>query len=148
MTKMHRFRQKRIVSACIYELTIARMTSCILCRYSGGANATVNEVNQYISQNISVLDIDEIAHQASEILRNVLQEECSAATIKRHIHEHTQEPRIVVSMLLRDIKHVLDDVRKSSQTVNEDGVMVIDKTNMMLYLKTVEVAASLAMRLN
>ena len=51
-------------------------------------------------------------------------------------------------MLLRDIKHVLDDVRKSSQTVNEDGVMVIDKTNMMLYLKTVEVAASLAMRLN
>ena len=105
-------------------------------------------MNQYISQNISVLDIDEIAHQASEILRNVLQEECSAATIKRHIHEHTQEPRIVVSMLLRDIKHVLDDVRKSSQTVNEDGVMVIDKTNMMLYLKTVEVAASLAMRLN
>ena len=78
------------------------MTCCILCRYSGGSNTTVNEVNQYISQNIAVLDIEEIAEQASEMLRSVL----------------------------------------------EQGTVVIDKTNMLLYIKTVEVAASLAMRLN
>lgn len=124
------------------------MNSCILCRYSGGANATVNEVNQYISQNISVLDIEEIAQQASDMLRNVLQEECTPAEIKHHIHEHTQEPRIVVSILLRDIKKVIHDIRKCSTTVDEDGTVVVDKTNMLLYLKTVEVAASLAMRLN
>jgi hypothetical protein len=124
------------------------MASCILCRYSGGSNTTVNEVNQYISQNISLLDIEEIAQQASDMLRTVLQEECTAASIKHHINEHTQEPRIVVSMLLRDIKKIINDVRKCSTTVGEDGTVVVDKANMLLYLKTVEVAASLAMRLN
>ena len=124
------------------------MTTCILCRYSGGSNATVNEVNQYITQNISVLDIEEIAQQASDMLRTVLQEECTAASIKHHIHEHTHEPRIVVSILLRDIKQVIKDVRKCSTTVDEDGTVVVDKTNMLLYLKSVEVAASLAMRLH
>jgi hypothetical protein len=68
--------------------------------------------------------------------------------IKHHIHEHTQEPRIVVSILLRDIKKVINEVRKSSTTVDEEGAVVVDKTNMLLYLKTVEVAASLAMRLH
>ena len=124
------------------------MTCCILCRYSGGSNTTVNEVNQYISQNIAVLDIEEIAQQASEMLRTVLEQECTPEHIKLHIHEHTQEPRIVVSMLLRDIKKTIEEVRKSSSTVDENGTVVIDKTNMLLYLKTVEVAASLAMRLN
>ena len=124
------------------------MTCCILCRYSGGSNTTVNEVNQYISQNIAVLDIEEIAQQASEMLRTVLEQECTPEHIKLHIHQHTQEPRIVVSMLLRDIKKTIDEVRKSSSTVDENGTVVIDKTNMLLYLKTVEVAASLAMRLN
>ena len=129
-------------------MTFNTMTCCILCRYSGGSNTTVNEVNQYISQNIAVLDIEEIAQQASEMLRTVLQQECTPEHIKLHIHEHTQEPRIVVSMLLRDIKKTIDEVRKSSSTVDENGTVVIDKTNMLLYLKTVEVAASLAMRLN
>ena len=124
------------------------MTCCILCRYSGGSNTTVNEVNQYISQNIAVLDIEEIAQQASEMLRTVLEQECTPEHIKLHIHQHTQEPRIVVSMLLRDIKKTIEEVRKSSSTVDENGTVVIDKTNMLLYLKTVEVAASLAMRLN
>jgi hypothetical protein len=105
-------------------------------------------VNQYISQNIAVLDIEEIAEQASEMLRSVLEQECTPDHIKLHIHEHTQEPRIVVSMLLRDVKKTIDDVRKSSTSVDENGTLVIDKTNMLLYLKTVEVAASLAMRLN
>jgi hypothetical protein len=124
------------------------MTCCILCRYSGGSNTTVNEVNQYISQNISVLDIEEIAEQASEMLRSVLEQECTPEQIKLHIHEHTQEPRIVVSMLLRDVKKTIEDVRKSSTSVDENGTVIIDKTNMLLYLKTVEVVASLAMRLN
>ena len=39
-------------------------------------------------------------------------------------------------------------MRKSSTTVDEEGAVVVDKTNMLLYLKTVEVAASLAMRLH
>jgi hypothetical protein len=131
------------------------MTCCILCRYTGGTNAAVNEINQYISQNISTLDLDEIAEQASELLRRVLEQEspdlvrqCTPELIKLHVREHTQEPRIVVSMLLRDIQKSIDDVRNCSRTVDENGVVQIDKTNMLLYLKTVEVAASLAMRLN
>jgi hypothetical protein len=108
----------------------------------------VNEVNQYISQNIAALDIEEIAEQASEMLRTALEQECTPESIKLHIHEHTQEPRIVVSMLLRDIKRMIDDVRNCSRVVDENGMVAIDKSNMLLYLKTVEVAAALATRLN
>ena len=124
------------------------MTSCILCRYSGGSNSTVNEVNQYISQNICMLDIQEIASQASEMLTSVLEQECTPEQIKIHIHEHTQEPKIVVSLLLRDMRKKVDEVRECSSVIDEDGKVVVDKNNMLLYLKTVEVAAGLAMRLN
>lgn len=124
------------------------MNPCILCRYSGGSNAIVNEVNQYISQNISVLDLEEIAQQAAEMLSAAVEQQCTAECIKRHINEHTQEPRIIVSLLLRDIRNVVDEVRHCSRTVDEDGKVCLDKTNMLLYLKTVEVAANLAMRLN
>ena len=124
------------------------MTSCILCRYSGGSNSTVNEVNQYISQNICMLDIQEIASQASEMLTSVLEQECTPEQIKIHIHEHTQEPKIVVSLLLRDMRKKVDEVRECSSVIDEDGKVVVDKNNMLLYLKTVEVTAALAMRLN
>jgi hypothetical protein len=124
------------------------MTCCILCRYSGGSNSTVNEVNQYISQNISMLDMEEIASQASEMLSSVLEQECTPEQIKIHIHEHTQEPKIVVSLLLRDMRKKVDEVRQCSSLIDENGKVVVDKNNMLLYLKTVEVAAGLAMRLN
>ena len=124
------------------------MDFCALCRYSGGSNACVNEVNQYILQNISILDIDEIAQQASDTLASALELPCTPEHIKRHIHEHTHEPKIVVNLLLRDVRNVLDDVRNSSRVVDADGSVTIDKNNMLIYLKTVEVAASLAMRLN
>jgi len=124
------------------------MDFCALCRYSGGSNACVNEVNQYILQNISILDIDEIAQQASDTLASALELPCTPEHIKRHIHEHTHEPKIVVNLLLRDVRHVLEDVRNSSKLVDADGNVSIDQKNMLVYLKTVEVAASLAMRLN
>ena len=124
------------------------MDFCVLCRYSGGSNACVNEVNQYILQNISVLDIHEIAQQASETLSSVLELPCTPEHIKRHIYEHTHEPKIVVNLLLRDVRHVLEDVRNSSKVVDADGNVSIDQKNMLVYLKTVEVAASLAARLN
>jgi len=124
------------------------MDFCVLCRYSGGSNACVNEVNQYILQNISVLDINEIAQQASDTLSSVLDLPCTPEHIKRHIHEHTHEPKIVVNLLLRDVRSALDDVRSSSRVVDAEGNVTIDKNNMLIYLKTVEVAASLAMRLN
>ena len=124
------------------------MTCCLLCRYSGGANSAVNEVNQYISQNICMLDIDEMASQASEMLSRVLDQECTAEQIKIHIHEHTQEPKIVVSLLLRDLRKKVDEVRQCTSLTDENGSVVVDKHNMLLYLKTVEVAAGLAMRLN
>jgi len=124
------------------------MDFCVLCRYSGGSNACVNEVNQYILQNISILDIDEIAQQASDTLASALELPCTPEHIKRHIHEHTHEPKIVVNLLLRDVRHVLEDVRNSSKVVDADGNVSIDQKNMLVYLKTVEVAASLAMRLN
>ena len=124
------------------------MDFCALCRYSGGSNACVNEVNQYILQNISILDIDEIAQQASDTLASALELPCTPEHIKRHIHEHTHEPKIVVNLLLRDVRHVLEDVCNSSKVVDADGNVSIDQKNMLVYLKTVEVAASLAMRLN
>ena len=124
------------------------MTSCILCRYSGGSNSTVNEVNQYISQNICMIDMQEIASQASEMLSSVLEQVCTPEQIKTHIHEHTQEPKIVVSLLLRDMRKKVDEVWQCISVIDEDGKVVVDKNNMLLYLKTVEVAAALAMRLN
>ena len=148
---MHQLAREKNTSAVVYKRNddaLVNMTCCLLCRYSGGANSTVNEVNQYISQNIAALDIEEIAEQASEMLRTALEQECTAESIKLHIHEHTQEPRIVVSMLLRDIKKIIDDVRNCSRSVDEYGLVSIDKPNMLLYLKTVEVAAALAARLN
>ena len=48
------------------------MDFCILCHYIGVSNVCVNEVNQYILQNITVLDIEQIVQESSETLSTVL----------------------------------------------------------------------------
>lgn len=123
------------------------MTRCVLCRYAGGHNATVNEVMAYIRDSVSIIDTDELATQASALLVERVDASCTKDMVLTHISSHSQDHRIVTSMLLRELRPIVQKLRASSLTHDEEGKVLVDKTHMNLYLKTVEVASVLSSKL-
>lgn len=123
------------------------MARCVLCRYAGGCNTTVNEVMAYIRENVSIVDIDELAQQASEMLVQRVDASCTKAMVHTHISSHSQDHRIVTSMLLRDLRPLVQQLRQSCLSHDEEGNAVVDAKHMNLYLKTVEVASALSSKL-
>jgi hypothetical protein len=123
------------------------MARCVLCRFSGGCNTCVNEVMAYIRDSISIIDIDEVAQQASDMLVQHVDPSSTKDMVLTHISSHSQDHRIVTSMLLRELRPIVQKLRVSSLSHDEDGRAVVDKVHMNLYLKTVEVASVLSSKL-
>jgi hypothetical protein len=120
---------------------------CVLCRFSGGCNTCVNEVMAYIRESISIIDIDEVAQQASDMLVQKVDPSCTRDMVRTHISMHSQDHRIVTSMLLRELRPMVQKLRESSMSHDEEGGVVVHKVHMNLYLKTVEVASALSSKL-
>jgi hypothetical protein len=123
------------------------MPRCVLCRYAGGCNVTVNEVMAYIRDSIAIVDMEELAQQASEMLVERVDPACTKDMVLTHISSHSQDHRIVTSMLLRELRPIVQRLRESCLSHDEDGHAVVDRVHMNLYLKTVEVASSLSSKL-
>ena len=124
------------------------MARCVLCRYAGGCNTTVNEVMSYIRDNVGIIDIDELAQQASDMLVARVDDSCTKDMVFNHISSHSQDHRIVTAMLLRDLRPILQKLHASAVSYEEEGHVVVHKTHMHLYLKTIEVTCSLTGKLD
>lgn len=123
------------------------MARCVLCRYAGGCNTTVNEVMSYIRDSIAIVDMEELAQQASEMLVERVDATCTKDMVLTHISAHSQDHRIVTSMLLRELRPIVQKLRHSCLSHDEEGNAVVDRVHMNLYLKTVEVASVLSSKL-
>jgi hypothetical protein len=123
------------------------MARCVLCRYAGGCNSTVNEVMAYIRESVALVDMDELAQQACDMLVERVDASCTKDMVLAHISSHSQDHRIVTSMLLRELRPIVQKLRTSCLSHDEDGNAVVDKVHMNLYLKTVEVASVLSSKL-
>ena len=123
------------------------MARCVLCRYAGGCNTTVNEVMAYIRDSIAIVDMEELALQASEMLVERVDASGTKDMVPTHISAHSQDHRIVTSMLLRELRPIVHKLRQSCLSHDEEGNAVVDRVHMNLYLKTVEVASVLSSKL-
>ena len=123
------------------------MARCVLCRYAGGCNSTVNEVMAYIRESVALVDMDELAQQACDMLVERVDASCTKDMVLTHISSHSQDHRIVTSMLLRELRPIVQKLRASCLSHDEEGNAVVDKVHMNLYLKTVEVASVLSSKL-
>jgi hypothetical protein len=124
------------------------MARCVLCRYAGGCNTTVNEVMAYIRENVSIVDIDELAEQACSMLVQRVDATCTKDMVRTHITTHSQDHRIVTSMLLRELRPLVQTLRSTCLSHDEEGNAVVNVKHMNLYLKTVEVAAVLSSKVD
>lgn len=124
--------------------------TCVLCKYAGGSNSEINDVQKYILENISKLSVDEIAHQVHDVLPQYLlgDESCSHASIVEHIQEHSQEHNVVLCTLLRDVRALSRDLLRSSRVQREDESLDVDLRTVAVFFKSVELAAMLSGRLN
>lgn len=124
--------------------------TCVLCKYAGGSNSEINDVQKYILDNISKLSVDEIAHQVHDVLPEYLaaDECCSHASIVEHIQEHSQEHNIVLCTLLRDVRALSRDLLRSTRVQREDESLDVDLRTAAVFFKSVELAAMLSGRLN
>jgi hypothetical protein len=121
------------------------MSGCVLCKYAGGDNTEVNEVMAYIRENITKLEINEMAKICKETLNECIQHEsCSEDDIINHIMHHSQEHNILITRMLHEVRELCDDLRKATRTQNEDGSTEVNLRTASLYFKAVELAASLS----
>jgi len=121
------------------------MSGCVLCKYAGGDNTEVNEVMAYIRENITKLEINEMAKICKETLNECIQHEsCSEDDIINHIMHHSQEHNILITRMLHEVRELCDDLRKATRTQNEDGSTEVNLRTASLYFKAVELAANLS----
>jgi hypothetical protein len=123
---------------------------CMLCKYAGGSNENINDVLKYINDNISKLSVDEIAHQVHEVLPEYLaeDEECSHASIVEHIQQHSQEYKIVICTLLRDVRALSQELLQASRVRRDNDSHEIDLKSTAMFFKSVELAAMLTTKVN
>jgi hypothetical protein len=125
------------------------MSGCVLCKYAGGDNTEVNEVMAYIRENITKLEINEMAKICKETLNECIQHEsCSEDDIINHIMHHSQEHNILITRMLHEVRELCDDLRKATRTQNEDGSTEVNLRTASLYFKAVELAASLSAKIH
>jgi len=121
------------------------MSACVLCKYAGGDNKDVNEVMDYIRDNITKLEINEMAKICTETLNECIQHEpCTEADVIKHIMHHSQEHNILITRMLHEVRELCDDLRKATRTQNEDGSTEVNLRTASLYFKAVELAANLS----
>jgi len=128
----------------------APRTPCLLCKYAGGCNTQVNEVLKYVHENISKLSVAEIAQQVHEVLPQYLDahEHCSLASIVEHIQEHSQEHRVVICTLLRDVRALSQDLLLASRVRRDDDTHDVDLRTAAMFFKSVELAAMLSTKIH
>jgi hypothetical protein len=124
--------------------------TCILCKYAGGNNENINDILKYIHDNISKLSVDEIAHQVQEALPEYLDEgeHCSHASIVEHIQKHSQEYKVVICTLLRDVRALSQELLQASRVRREDEAPEIDLRTAAMFFKSVELAAMLTTKVH
>jgi hypothetical protein len=124
--------------------------ACMLCKYAGGSNENINDVLKYIHDNISKLSVDEIAHQVHEVLPEYLAEDecCSHASIVEHIQQHSQEYKIVICTLLRDVRTLSQELLQASRVRRENDSHELDLKSTAMFFKSVELAAMLTTKIN
>jgi hypothetical protein len=121
------------------------MSACVLCKYAGGDNKDVNEVMDYIRDNITKLEIKEMAKICTETLNECIEHEpCSEEDVINHIMNHSQEHNILITRMLHEVRDLCNDLRKATRTVNEDGTSEVNLRTASLYFKAVELAANLS----
>ena len=129
---------------------MAQRETCMLCKYAGGSNEDINDVLKYIHDNISKLSVEEIANQVQEVLPEYLaeNEHCSHASIVEHIQQHSQEYKIVICTLLRDVRALSQELLQASRVRREDESHEIDLKSTAMFFKSVELAAMLTTRVH
>ena len=124
--------------------------ACVLCKYAGGSNEDINDVLKYIHDNISKLSVEEIAHQVCDVLPEYLDEneQCSHASIVEHIQEHSQEYKIVICTLLRDVRALSQELLQASRVRRDNDSHEIDLRSTAMFFKSVELAAMLTTKVH
>lgn len=121
------------------------MSACVLCKYAGGDNKDVNEVMDYIRDNINKLEINEMAKICTETLNECIKHEpCTEEDVIKHIMHHSQEHNVLITRMLHEVRELCDDLRKATRTQNEDGSTEVNLRTASLWFKAVELAASLS----
>ena len=99
-------------------------TGCFLCRYHSHRDAV--DMNQFIEENIGVMNLDAIAREVHVELGNRNQgmtdsEPMTEKGIREHIVSHTLNPVIRVGLMLRGLLDLDDKMKNDLYKVDAQG---------------------------
>lgn len=112
-----------------------RRPMCWLCVYS--SSQTAKFVHTYTTENTGAVSPPIMAGEMSRIIteNHPDAEGASARTCLEHLTSHTLTPVIQLSIMLRSLIKLRDEMRKSLHAYNEDGRAQLDPKSIEAYLK-------------
>lgn len=112
---------------------------CFLCRHARSSDPVFQAVQQYISENIHSVHIDEICRQCSVLFKDECNIDIDPVVIKTHINYHMTEQTVVMQRLLTDLLDVSKKTKRKSFVPNEDKTDYnVDTKVVACYLKSVD----------
>ena len=116
-----------------------RYESCVLCEMTGSGHAIVDEVNNYILDNLGRVHISEMAEQVTTTMNELPDKHLSKAMFYKHIRSHMRQQKVVLSNLLNDLLEVAQSTKHACVCVCSDtDTRVVDPKMLQAYLKTVD----------
>ena len=86
--------------------------NCVICKFTGGTNETINGVNAYIIDSIGSVDLNEIVKQVTEAM--VASDiPITEDQVRRHVRDHVKHQKVIMHQTLNDLVSLSRLTKKS-----------------------------------
>jgi hypothetical protein len=112
--------------------------ACLLCAYTGGANAVFDEIMAYVADNAHRVHLNELATHVRTALREQLGVDMTREQVREHFLSHECEQRVVLNHVLRDLVEIIAVAKSNCVVVSEEGMQSMDPKNTGVYIDAVK----------
>ncbi len=111
------------------------MQSCWLCQFNHTSDAKT--LTSFIAENMGCASTTTIAQQVAEDLQNRFPDAAGTSyeACLAHIENHTLHPTCRISVMLRSLLKLSDDLQQNLRKFDEDGNTIMDSKLVETYLK-------------
>tara|TARA_Y100000389_G_scaffold192810_1_gene220754 strand:- start:10979 stop:11395 length:417 start_codon:yes stop_codon:yes gene_type:complete len=112
--------------------------NCVICKFTGGTNETINGVNAYIIDSIGSVDLNEIVKQVTEAM--VASDiPITEDQVRRHVRDHVKHQKVIMHQTLNDLVSLSRLTKKSCVfDCPESGCRQVDPKMLASYLKIID----------
>lgn len=110
---------------------------CPLCEFNGCENVKLNEIMNFVSEQVHEVHIDELCRQVRENLQEQLGVSMTFEQIKTHFLHHQCDQKVILNNVLRELIPLMGMARTNCVVMQENS-SIVDPKSIATYLDTIK----------